>query len=459
MKARTQAGIVAVLILLGGYVIADAVDVAPGILTAADKPLEPRAYPEVGDFDVNDADVPQINVGEKLSTERVEQIATALSEDSRNTGSTTFVVRDLEGNVIYDQAGERGRMPASSIKVLTGAAALYELGPDTTLPTTAVLSDSRLYLVGGGDIYLAEGEGDEDSIVGHAGLADLAAEAAANLEEQGVTSVELAVDSSLFEGDDYHVNVQGSDRVFIMPMRPIAVNGGMIDGQHTATPDMHAAEIFAEQLRVRGIEVSAVTSGTAPEITADNTVGEVRSAPVRELVDYALTMSDNSLAETLGHLVASSRGVTADFDGSAQAVYDTLAEQGFDMTGVVFSDTAGLSIDNRITGNLLTEVLVEAGTCEGCNISSIPHALPIAGYNGTLWNRFDGLTSEGLVRAKTGTLIRANSLTGYFTTQEGETLAFSILIDDIEPGTTGIVRPAIDDAINALATGGEYNAG
>lgn len=458
MKARSQAGIVAVLILLGGYVIADAVDVAPGILTAADEPLEPRAYPELTDFDVNDAVVPQSEDGEKLSPERIEQVAIALSEDSRNTGSTSFVVRDLQGNVLYDLSGERGRMPASSIKVLTSAAALNELGPDTTLETTTVLDGDKLYFVGGGDIYLGEGAGNPDSITGRAGLADLADQSAATLEAEGITSVELVADSSLFVGPDYHENVQGSDQVFIMPMRPMAVNGGMIEGQHVANPDLHAAEIFADHLRDRGIEVSTVNTGTAPTITEAHTAGVVHSAPVRELVDYTLTMSDNSLAEALGHLVAAHRGLDASFGGSAQGVQESLAEQGFDMTGVTISDAAGLSIDNRVTANLLTEVLAKAGSCTDCSISSIPHALPIAGYNGTLAGRYDGLPSEGLVRAKTGTLIRANSLSGYFTTLEGETLTFSILIDELEPGTTQIVRPAIDDAINALATGAQYNA-
>lgn len=459
MKARSQAGIVAVLILLGGYVIADAVDIAPGVLTAADKPLEPRAYPEVASYEVIDADVPQNDSGEKLSAERIEQIAQALASDPRNTGSTSFVVRDLDGNVVYDMSGSTGRLPASSIKILTASAALYELGPTATLPTTTVLSGDRLFLVGGGDIYLSPEEGDSDSIVGHAGLADLADQTAEDLAERGTSSVVLTVDSSAFAGADYHENVQGTDRVFIMPMRPIAVDGGALDGTYVANPDIYAAEVFAELLTERGITVTSVTTGSAPEITDDNTSGVVYSAPVRELVDYMLTMSDNSLAEVLGHLVAAERGLVPDFDGSARGVYESLVEQGFSTTGVTISDTAGLSIDNRVTGLLLTEVLTHAGSCSGCEIASVPHGLPISGFNGTLASRFEGLTSEGLVRAKTGTLIKANSLSGYFTTGEGETLAFSILIDDIESGTTGIVRPAMDEAIDLLVTGGEENAG
>lgn len=458
MKARLQAGIVAVLILLGGYVLADAVDAAPGILTATDKPLAPRAYPDEAQLDVIDADVPEKGQSNGLSSADIATVAEGLATDPRNTGSTTFVVRDLDGNLLYDMQGGTGRMPASSIKVLTATAALDELGPSTTLPTSAVLSGERLYLVGGGDIYLSGDHGDPEAVVGRAGLADLADQVATDFETRDITSVELSVDTSLFTGADYHENVVGSDRQFIMPMTPLAINAGMVDGSHSLAPQVDTVNRFSELLEERGIDISTVTSGQAPLATIDNTVGVIYSAPVRELVDYTLTRSDNSLAEVLGHLVAVERGLSADFAGSAKGVRESLTEQGFDTTGLVMSDTAGLSIDNRVSGHLLTSVLVEAAQCGECEISSVPHGMPVAGLSGTLWNRFEEMPAGGFVRAKTGTLVAANSLTGYVTTDDGTVLAFSILVDGIESGTTGIVRSAIDEAVNALAMGDE-NAG
>ncbi|MBM9433632.1 D-alanyl-D-alanine carboxypeptidase/D-alanyl-D-alanine endopeptidase [Flaviflexus equikiangi] len=454
MKARSQAGIVAVLILLGGYVVADAVDIAPGILTATDKPLEPRAYPEAANFEAIDADVPVDDGGVDLLPGDVATIAESLADDPRNTGETSFVVRELDGTLVYDMRGGTGRLPASSMKVLTAAAALEELGPNTTLDTRAIISEQRLYLVGGGDIYLSSDYGDEMSAVGRAGLADLADQTVSELESRGLSSIELSLDSSLFTGTDYHENVVGSDRQFIMPMRPIAIDGGIIGSVYSTNPDLDAVNRFAELLSERGIEVTTVTTGTAPAATDENTAGIVSSAPIRDLVDYTLTMSDNSLAQVLGHLVAQSRGLTADFDGSAVAVKESLVDQGYNTTGLIVSDAAGLSIDNRVSAHLLTSVLVDSASC-GCDTSTIPHSLPVAGLSGTLWSRFEGLPTQGLVRAKTGTLIAANSLTGYVTTESGQVLAFSILIDGLESGTTGIVRPAIDEAINALAMGDE----
>ena len=56
----------------------------------------------------------------------------------------------------------------------------------------------------------------------------------------------------------------------------------------------------------------------------------------------------------------------------------------------------------------------------------------------------------GRIRAKTGTLIEANSLSGFIMTEKGRVLTFSILVDHIEVGTTTNMRSVIDNFLVSL---------
>jgi D-alanyl-D-alanine carboxypeptidase/D-alanyl-D-alanine-endopeptidase (penicillin-binding protein 4) len=62
-------------------------------------------------------------------------------------------------------------------------------------------------------------------------------------------------------------------------------------------------------------------------------------------------------------------------------------------------------------------------------------ALPIAGVDGTLRNRLKGTPAENNLRAKTGTLSSATSLSGYVRDAAGDDLVFSIMVNNYPEGT------------------------
>jgi D-alanyl-D-alanine carboxypeptidase/D-alanyl-D-alanine-endopeptidase (penicillin-binding protein 4) len=78
-------------------------------------------------------------------------------------------------------------------------------------------------------------------------------------------------------------------------------------------------------------------------------------------------------------------------------------------------------------------------------------ALPLAGVSGNLAKRMLGTAAERNVRAKTGTLRWANSLSGYVTTVAGERLAFSLMLNRhlAPPGHPG--SEALDEIAIMLA--------
>jgi D-alanyl-D-alanine carboxypeptidase/D-alanyl-D-alanine-endopeptidase (penicillin-binding protein 4) len=74
-------------------------------------------------------------------------------------------------------------------------------------------------------------------------------------------------------------------------------------------------------------------------------------------------------------------------------------------------------------------------------------ALPVAGVDGTLANRMKGTPAERNVRAKTGTVDKARSLSGYVTSADGELLLFSFLCNNHTVPTRDV--DAVQDAIAA----------
>ena len=125
------------------------------------------------------------------------------------------------------------------------------------------------------------------------------------------------------------------------------------------------------------------------------TLATVRSAPIARLVEQALSMSDNVLAEALARQVALARDLPASFDGAAEAVVGALADAGVDITGVTLADGSGLSRLDQVPAGVLTELVAGAadGSLEGA--SALLSGLPVAGYDGTLFDRGDADTAPG----------------------------------------------------------------
>ena len=76
--------------------------------------------------------------------------------------------------MLLDRGAAQALPPASTVKVLTAAAALETLGPTATLNTGVVRDGSTLYLIGGGDVTSAAARNPAPAYPPTADLASLA---------------------------------------------------------------------------------------------------------------------------------------------------------------------------------------------------------------------------------------------------------------------------------------------
>ena len=142
-------------------------------------------------------------------------------------------------------------------------------------------SSNILVLVGGGDVLLAADAGDPSAVVGHAGLGDLARAAAAELTGQGVTSVSVALDDTMFVGPTWNSGWESGNEAWVGQIQPIMVDVTAYGSTgYPADPAMEAAQAFSRALSAAGITVTGeVARAAAPAGATRRSSPSASSAP------------------------------------------------------------------------------------------------------------------------------------------------------------------------------------
>jgi D-alanyl-D-alanine carboxypeptidase/D-alanyl-D-alanine-endopeptidase (penicillin-binding protein 4) len=411
-------------------------------------------------------DLPAIPVVEPLAAElpaagrvspvKVQQALATYLADPDLGPHVVAAVSDLTTGRVLARIGSGAAIPASTTKVLTGVAAMEALGPETTFTTRVVTGGKgRIVLVGGGDPFLMSAPVDEDgpSYPVRADIVTLAQETATALRAQGRKRVSLGYDDSLFSGPGFNPAWPASyvDEDVVSPITALWVDEGREPDsfRRVADPSLYATQVFAAALLVEGITV--VGDPTRGIAKGGAELASVSSAPLREIVERVLEVSDNEAAEVLAHHVGLAVRDTASFADGVDGVLRTLRGLGVPLDGIEIHDGSGLSRENRITPEALVAVLRAAANDP--TLRGVIASLPVSGFTGSLTDRFDGPHPEarGLVRAKTGTLTAVSSLAGIVVDQQGHELVFVLMADDIEKPREEDAEDALDDAAASLA--------
>lgn len=152
------------------------------------------------------------------------------------------------------------------------------------------------------------------------------------------------------------------------------------------------------------------------------------SPKLREIVKVINKNSQNFFTEQLLKTI----GLEINHYGSAENGIETcnsvFQEMGINPENMIMVDGSGLSRLNLVSPKQIISIL--NFMYQHKYYLPFYNSLPIAGVDGSIANRMKGTKAENNVRAKTGFIGSARSLSGYVTTGDNEPVAFSMIVNN-----------------------------
>ncbi|MCW2817163.1 MAG: dacB [Nocardioides sp.] len=458
--------LVLVLALVAGGVAVlryDLLDRVPGLGPSSPDSSDPAAVAPPEGVELPEVVAPPV-VARASSTEAaldpaaVRRTLQRFLRDRRLGPHVLAEVAPLKGPATFTRGArpDETAVPASTTKVVTGVAALLALGPDHVFTTEVRRAGGVLTLVGGGDPLLERGplnEGEPWPYPARADLADLAQATAAALSTDGVRRVRLAYDDSLFTGPDVNETWEPDyvSSAEVSPTSALWVDEGRVGSfERAADPADEAARSFVVALEEAGVQVrGAPVRRKAPR---SEPIAAVTSAPLGEIVERLLDVSDNDASEVLLRHVGLATSGEGSIEAGRDGVRQVLRAAGVRMGASELYDGSGLSRANRMDPSLLVSVLQLAASPDHPDLRAVVTGLPVAGFTGSLTYRMDEgpPAGRGRVRAKTGTLSGVSSLAGIATGVDGDVMVFVLMADRVRDADETLARTTLDSAAAAL---------
>ena len=379
---------------------------------------------------------------------RLEIDSLTSQPEFRNAQWGVLIVNPRTGDTLYSKNAGKLFMPASNMKIITSAAALTLLGPDYRYRTTFLtdgevrdsLLDGNLLVIGRGDPTVSDRMRGTATTVMDA-LAD-------SLRAHGIRQISgsLARVGNAFPDSIYGYGWEWDDlgEYYGAGVDELIFNEGMAPTKLRPPPDTARDSLYSgpaknpakayldafhDALVRKSIRMDgAVRDSIFPTPFKMDTLFVLVSPPLREILPALMKPSQNQIAEILLRTIGLERGGLGTADSARKIVGQQLLAWGVQPDGFVIRDGSGLSDQDLLTPETIVRVLdrIQRDTA----FATYYNSMPIAGVDGTIDTRMKGTPAEGNVHAKTGTLSKARSLSGYVTSADGERLIFSILANN-----------------------------
>ncbi|MBQ2645127.1 D-alanyl-D-alanine carboxypeptidase/D-alanyl-D-alanine-endopeptidase [bacterium] len=403
-----------------------------------------------------------------------QTISEIISESPLDKSSTIAVsIKDTDsGKTIYEYNEKKLLHPASTLKVFTALPALEALGEKYTFKTIFYTYNNDLYLKLGADPFLtsenlkqcikeikAQGYKSFKNIYIDDSIIDNVEWGVGWMWDDGTNS--LMQKFSAYNIDNNTINLtitKNSNGITITPSSSYSlpvlntVKAGNKNDLYTVRHDWISPDIVCVSGTISGnsnikvpinnmkryfenrlfnyldrsnikIENKTCLNKKVPENAkkvsmsahfASTTMGNI------------LKSSDNRCAETLAKVAGGVKyNTTGNLADQINLFYDFWNENGVDTSGIIISDASGISRNNLITADFMTNALNKLFNIYGADKMKSILAQP---GEGTMAQRM--LNHRGSLYLKTGTLSNISGITGYVITENGKTYSVAILIQN-----------------------------
>lgn len=448
----------------------------------------------------------------ELSAQQENALKLVFAQDSVRLAQLSIKVVSLKtGHSLFQRNANQMLIPASTNKVISGAAALDVLSPQYRFKTMIYYDgdlspdgtlNGNLYLKGGGDpsinlenawliahqirahgVKIIEGDiigdasfhddvrhykqwGDVGTRAYHAPLCALSV----NFNTMGVFvapgqksgdpgNAVIDPDNGLYTVENHLLTTQGGrTRVAISLKGNTCIVSGQIPvhakGQtfyrSIENPSHFALATFKRFMENEGIACKGkIREGLVPADARSVFVHQSRplSQIIRELYRSSNNFTAESTNRTLGAITSGQQGTQSN---GASAVIDWLKAKKLHDMGVVITDASGLSRENRVSAKVLVNILKYMWNKPEVSAEFVD-AMAIGGVDGTLRGRFRNTPLENRVRAKSGLLWGCITLAGYCYDSNNEPYAFAFMVNNYsKDSSVREIQKVIEDSLNIM---------
>ena len=443
-----------------------------------------------------------------------EEIDATLQKSCLEEGSSGIKVFSLtKGEVLYHRNSNQFFIPASNMKLLTSAVALKLLGGEyqflTTVSTDGKITngtlDGNLYLKGYGDPRLVSEElwmiakdirnlgikkinGDiiaDDSFfdkqITGAGVGKNAGPEPYNARVSALSlnfnTVTVYVNPSKTSGtrpaiivDPPTQYIKISNKAKTVSKREqnslivsriigtkydTVVAKGSINSYgysvylNVSNPTLYTITVFKEFLEKEGIKIRGNVSISKQPEGIKELIAH-KSRPLSLIIQDMNKISNNFISEQVLKTAGAERfGEPGTFQKGLDLIAQLMETLGYSPSSYSILDGSGLSKQNSLSPDQIVDLLKNMYYDFSVSAEYVS-SLGIMGIDGSLKTRLKKLAKKKYIRAKTGTLNGASTLSGYIGARGGEKLAFSILVNSRKCSRINVLKVQDDIVIKLL---------